>query len=332
MKFQGATLLVDGRPFLPLGIEWNGEPIPFLAARGFNTIWLDKPPMPEQTADAARVNAWFVCKPPKPEAIDEVGLGDSLDRVLAWNLGTPAGPQELDYFRRWADTVRDRDSAGRPIIIAPRGDWMPTSRHADVLLAEHPMGTRLSSADFVEWFATLPNLARPGTPLWASIPTQSGPRARQQVSLLTPDAHLKDAALDEFTMESLAMAAATNGCRGFVMRTDSPLHAADEATKRRAVIVETLNNELAMLAPWLTIGKRMGEATSTDAKASADLLQVERARLLMPIASTDPTTDTKSVAFIVPGIPVSNQAYLLSPALMQSLPSKRSRRRHARRI
>ena len=107
------------------------------------------------------------------------------------------------------------------------------------------------------------------------------------------------------------------------MRSDSPLHAADEATKRRAVIVETLNNELAMLAPWLTIGKRMGEATSTDAKASADLLQVERARLLMPIASTDPTAETKSVAFIVPGIPVSNQAYLLSPALMQSLPSKR---------
>ena len=53
VQFHGTTLIArrTGR-FLPLGIEWNNEPFAFLAARGFNTIWLDEPPTPEQSAEA----------------------------------------------------------------------------------------------------------------------------------------------------------------------------------------------------------------------------------------------------------------------------------------
>ena len=60
-RFQGTTWLVGERPFLLRGIEWNHEPFAFLAARGFNTICLDEPPTPEQSAEAARSGLWLIC-------------------------------------------------------------------------------------------------------------------------------------------------------------------------------------------------------------------------------------------------------------------------------
>ncbi len=329
IQFQGTMLTVAGRPFLPLGVEWNNETFAFLAARGFNTIWLDEPPTPEQSAEATRAGIWLICTPPPPDDIAEGGLGSALDRVLAWHLGSPAGPLELDYLRRWAGLVRSRDPlATRPIVVAPRGDWHPASQLADVLVADHSASSNLTSADFAEWLQGLPLLARPGTPLWASIPTQPGERVRKQMAALLPGLPQVPTAIDDAQLDVLVTVAATNGCRGFLFKSDSPLDAGDEISKRRAVLVEQLNDRLELVSPWLTIGKRVGEATSADSTATGIVLQVERARLLVPTSWGDDvgdaaSTPSKSVAFIVPGIPESNEAFLLSPAGLQTLPSKR---------
>ena len=177
--------MVGGRPFLLRGIEWNHEPFAFLAARGFNAVWLDEPPTREQSAEAARAGLWLIATPPAPEQLTSGGIDPALDRVLAWHLGSPAGPRDLEHTRRWADLVRGHDPlVARPILVTPRGDWLPTSRLADVLVADHAAAGTLSRADFSEWLQALPLLARPGTPFWAQIPTQPGPRTRQQISAL----------------------------------------------------------------------------------------------------------------------------------------------------
>jgi hypothetical protein len=324
-------LLVAGKPFFPLGVEWNHEPLEYLAARGCNTVWTDEPPTRELSDEAAKAGVWLICPPPASDAIAQHGLGDALERVLAWNLGSPAGPQELDYFRRWADLVRGRDPlAKRPIIVTPRGDWLPASRLADALVADHEATSRLSPEDFAEWFHDIVLLARPGTPFWASIPTQPGPRARRQAATLAGMKSTPQSVLDDEQIEWLVAAAATSGCRGIVFRSDTPLDATDDATKRRAVLLELFSRRLDLLNPWLTAGKPIGTATSTDSSATAIVLQVERARLLIPTSwnrgaekGRVPSSQGSSIAFIVPGIPQTNDAFLLSGTSLESLAAKR---------
>jgi hypothetical protein len=331
VQFQGTMLLVAAKPFFPLGVEWNHEPLEYLAARGCNTIWTDEPPTRELADEAAKAGVWLICRPPSPDEIAQRGLGDALERVLAWNLGSPAGPQELDYFRRWADEVRGQDPvARRPIVMTPRGDWLPASRLADALVADHQATSRLPPNDFAEWLHGVALLGRPGTPLWASIPTQPSQRTHRQVAALAGRKSASPSVLDDEQIEWLVTAAATSGCRGIVFRSDSPLDATDDATKRRAVLLEMLSSQLDLLSPWLTAGKPIGAATSTDSSATAIVLQVERARLLIPTSwkssaenSRASSKNASSVVFIVPGIPESNEAFRLSGASLETLSAKR---------
>ncbi len=321
--------MVGGRPFLMRGIEWNNEPFAFLAARGFNTIWMHDLPTPEQSADARRAGLWIICTPPAVDALSARGVDPALDRVLAWNLGSPAGPRELEFTRRWAELVRSRDPlVGRPIVMAPRGDWLPASRLADALVAAHPASVNLPPNDFAAWLQTLPLLARPGTPLWVNIPTQPGAQAKKQLASLSPGTVAGPPLVDELQIESLTDTAVSNGCRGFLFQSSSPLDAADEATQRRAMLLETLNDRLDALSPWLTVGKPIGDATSTDSTATGIVLQAESARLLVPTSSSATpsrakATSSRSLAFVVPGVPESNEAFLLSPVALTALESKR---------
>lgn len=331
-RFQGTTLMVGGRPFLLRAIEWNHEPFAYLAERGFNTVWLDEPATREQSAEAARAGLWLVCTPPSQNDITTIGIDAALDRVLAWHLGSTASPSELERMRSWADQLRNKDPiVGRPVIIAPRGDWLPASRIADALVADHPAAGSLSREDYCQWLASVPLVARPGTPLWASIPTQPGPRTRKQLAALAPGGKLPTTALDSRQIELLVESAATNGYRAFVFQSDSPLDASDELTQRRAVLLEKINDQLDSISPWLTIGKQIGDATSVDGTVEGIVLQAERARLLVITSRNDAATSGKTrganvpeqLVFIVAGIPASNEAYLLSPVGLQALESKR---------
>ena len=292
VQVQNTTLFVAGKPFLPRGIEWNGEPLAFLAERGFNTVWLDKPPTTDQTAEAQRADVWFICTPPRPDALAADGLGRSLDRVLAWSLGTP-GDRELDYFRGWAELVRQKDPAShRPILITPQSDWLPCSKIADVVFASRPDSGSLSAADYSQWLDERATLSRPGTSFWATIPTQPGRMAFAQIKALAPRSQLPPM-FDERQIESLARTAGMQGCRGFLFASTTPLNAGDDASRRRALSLESINRSLQLLEPWFTLGKKVGEVTSP--KASATILQVERARLLvLDAGSTSAETSTKS--------------------------------------
>jgi len=324
---QGAMVTVSGRAFFSRGIDWNDEPLAQLAARGFNTVWTDELPSPEDMAEAARINLWFVCPPPRPDAIAEDGLAMPLDRVLAWNLGRPETPHELDYFRRWAELVRQRDPLeGRVILIAPTSDWLPYSKVADVIVAEHAAAARLPTADFGQWLRTLPLLAQPGTPFWVSIPTEPGPAARRQAAGLLGRPKLS-AALDADRLEALVHTAAMAGIRGVRFRSNSSLDAGDDVDVRRALAVEAVNRQLQLIEPWLTGGKSIGQASAVDSTETATVLLVDRARLVIPSSWHAPSAAgaarTPPTSLIVPGVPESNGAYSLSPAGLRTLESKR---------
>ncbi|MCI0492759.1 MAG: hypothetical protein L0Z07_07465, partial [Planctomycetes bacterium] len=340
LRVQGEAIAVEGKAFLPRAIPWNGEPFKFLAERGFNAIQLASLPTSEQSVEATRNGLWFICAAPRPDSLMQSGLPANTERVLAWHLADEAGQSDPKYFQRWAELVREYDAANsRPVLIAPQAEWNAISKTADALLADQPLCLRMSGIEFDEWLAERRRLAQPGTPFWAAIPTQLGKTASAQAAALLGEPRLQPIA-DEQRVDSLVQIAATRGCRGFVFESDSSLSESDGATRRRAALLELVNNQLLLLEPWLVGGKAVGHVASSPVSpsqraTSAVVMHVDHARLLVPLSPESlphsgdwsATAAAQSVnerrVFVVPGIPDSHQVFLLSPAEFRRLEAKR---------
>lgn len=331
VRLHGSTLLVGGKPFVPRAVDWNGEPLEFLAARGFNVVLLPQPPTGEQTAEAHQRGLWLLCPPPRPDTLERDGLVEEPDRVLAWYLGAQATNDELEYVRRWLDVVRRHDpDPGRPVLVTPETDWLPLSKSVDALLVRHPWGSSVSAAEYARWLEQVPQWTRPGTPFWAQLGTQVGDATRQQAASLVSEPSL-DAGLDDGRLEELVQIACTLGSRGFVFQSSSPLNESDSVSRRRAAVLELVNRRLQLVEAWLASGKVVGEATCPDPATTAVVLQVERARLLVPLeraagrGAAPPAMPASPAdkAYVVPGVPESNRAYLLSLGGLRPLSSNR---------
>jgi hypothetical protein len=332
-RLQGGVLLVDERPFLPRVIQWQGESLEFLAARGFNAVGLPGPPDDEQIAEAQRHRLWFVCAAPRPETIVRDGLGRSGDRILAWQLDDEAVEADANYAVRWAELISERDAVvGRPVIVAPQSDWSKLSQVGDVAAARHPRVHQVSSAEYDRWLEGRWRFIRPGTPVWAILPTQFGRRAQQQAAELATTT-LVPPGIEAQQVQSLVRVACTRGVRGFIFQSESPLSASDPATRMRAAALELLNRRLQLIDPWLAAGKVVGWIDSTDRAWSGFVLHVDRARLLIPVPATAeggarPAADRSAsgrtgLEFLVPGVPESSQTYGLSPVSLRILPAQR---------
>jgi hypothetical protein len=333
VRLQGTTLVVDGRPFLPRVITWNGEPLQFLASCGFNVVQLKNPPTSEQSAEAQRCGIWFLCEPPHPDALARAKFGRSGDRVLAWIPRDDALEVDSNYAMRWAELVRERDSVfGRPLVFEPRTNWAAVSKASDIVIAQHARISALSGFEFKAWLTSCPARTQPGTPLWVALTTQCGDAVCRQVRALGSGASTT-AEIDESKLETLVQIACMHGIRGFVFHSTKSLSETDEPTRGRAAMLQLNNRRLQLIEPWLAGGKVFAEVTSSDGRYRGYLLHVDRARLLMPLPSeiATPPSDgntllkppTKEIVFTVPGVPETSQVFYLSSAAMRSLPSQR---------
>ncbi len=323
-RLQGDLLLVDGRPFVPRAIQWQGEPLQFLSERGFNVVFLDRPPSAEQSSDAKRHRLWFIARPPQPETLIRDGLGTLDDRVIAWHLDDDAIESDPNYARRWTELVRERDTVSdRPVIMAPHDLWESASKTADVVLAQRSQLNALSSAGYDRWLKSRALLIRPGTPIWAIFPTQLAPAVGRQISTLG-GVPVGAPNIETQQLQSLVQAASMRGIRGLVFQSDSPLNETDVATRIRASGLELINRRLQRLEPWLAAGNVIGRFPSAEPAWNGVVLHVDHARLLIPIAErTADKSATKDVAFVVPGVPESCHVFSLSPVALKTLPVQR---------
>ncbi|HEX3599395.1 MAG TPA: hypothetical protein VHU84_04595, partial [Lacipirellulaceae bacterium] len=331
VRLEGSMLLVDEKPFFPRAIQWNGEPLQFLAERGFNVIQLASPPTVEQIADAKKYSLWFLCVPPRPESIASSGVGSPDDRVLAWTLEDDAIAADPSYASRWADAIRDRDAVyGRPIVGSPDSNWGRSSKSIDVLLARNSRISRFSERDCEAWLDSRPQFARPGTPIWMSLSSQFSEPIRIQSNALT-HASGPAPAVDPEQLETLLQAAYFHGVRGVVFQSGSSLSESDASTRSRAAELERFNRRLQLMEPWLAGGKSVGRTASADAKYEGVVMYVDRARLLVPFVTPavnpesvkNPHTSTKETTFLVPGVSESSQAYFVTPVSMTVLSLQR---------
>jgi hypothetical protein len=295
----------------------------FLSERGFNVVWLDRPPTAEQIVEATRHALWFICLPPRADALARDGLGKPGDRVIAWYLEDEAIESDPNYARHWAELVRERDAvSARPIIMTPT-DWNAASKTADILLARRSRLGMISAADYDRWLVGRSLLARPGTPIWSSIPTQFDQAVGRQIAALSGVATAPPN-IDAVQIESLVQTACMRGVRGFVFDSHSSLSQSDAATRLRATTLELINRRLQMIEPWLAAGKVIGRISSADGAWTGVVLHVDRARLLIPVAEHAlPQSNATEAVFVVPGVPESCQVFELSPAALRTLPMQR---------
>lgn len=326
IRLVGSTLQVDGRMFLPRIVNWNGEPLQYLAERGFNVVRMDGVPTDEQSAKAERHKLWFLCRPPGPESLRDEGFGGATERVLAWYLDDEVARRDAAYLSRWAEVVRTQDRASsRPIVVAPLAQWEAMSKAADVLVVERPPAYRSTSREFQQWFEERRGLARPGTPLWVGIPTQYGTAVTRQLRALGDETE-SSPSLDDSLVESLVHVAAASGARGFVFQSYTSLSTEGPEAKHRSALLEQLNIELQLLEPWLSGGKVLGRLVASSSRSShesstAVLMQVDHARLLIP--DEFDRFMGESQGYTVPGIPNSNRILCFSPAGLQPLDGQR---------
>jgi len=336
VALSGSILHVDGKPLLPRMIRYQGEPLTLLKQLGFNVVWLsqplDKTPAGRQLAlEAAQVGLWFVCPPPPSIAAGDgaTTIGPLYARVLAWDMGRGLMAEQVDVVRRRAQQLRAADGSRRLLVCQPQSGLRSFSRHVDVVLLDRrPLGTSLELADYGVWVRQQPRLARPGTPIWTTVQTQPSAALVDQLKAIDPSRLPPRTVISE-QIRLLAYTAVAAGTRGLLFESESPLGAADPETRQRAMALELLNLELAMIEPWAAAGTFLARAETTQPAVHGAVLRTDRARLLLPIWAAPGAqyvpgqSAANRVGLVVPGVPDSSRVYRLSPGRLQPVGHQR---------
>ena len=318
VALQGSLLLAGGRPIMPRIIEHNGEPLEWLKTLGFNAVKLKSSPSAKELEEASRLNLWLVAPPPFSS---EERLGSQYASVLAWSLGTQLAEQDLEPTRQMASEIRAIDPRQqRPLVCGPLTSLSEYSRAAGILLLERPtLGTSFELGAHRAWLADRSRLVRPGTPFWASVPTDLPPPLREQVILMSQGAIGGDD-LDLAQMRLVTYSSLAAGAKGIVFTSQTPLHTDSNSGASRVELLKLLNYELLLLEPWGAAGGNAEAIDTGDPSLHASLLQTERSRLLL-ITRHMPAqqyvagpSDGRPLSIVVPGAPISDRAYQITLA------------------
>lgn len=356
VQLSGATLLVNGRPIMPRVVQYQGEPLQFLAHLGFNAIWLPQPAPAELLAEAEQTEMWIICPPPDAEQLsrrrDEID--GAYNRVLVWDMGRELFTEQLDATRRAAESVRHLSrNCPRPLVGQPECDLKQYSRYLDLLLlGRRPAGTSLELTDYGTWLRNRPLSARPGTPVWATVQTQFAPALCEQLRVLEPD-RAPPTVISSEQLRLLVYTAVISGSKGLLFESYSPLSANDAETQQRAAALEMINDELSVIEPWIAAGTLVSTvggappppafnipgrgalaalgigATTPPPEIVGAIFRVDRARLLLPIWSAAGAQFVpgqaagNNVALLVPDVPESSTCYELLPGSARPLKSPR---------
>ena len=338
IELSGPVLLVDGSPFFPRMIEYQGEPLAFLKGLGFNAVKLSSPPADALLEEALTTAIWLVCPPPRAAANEALGEFDGrYEPVLAWFLGQGLTAAELDPMRQWAAQIRQADRrVGRPLICDPMGELAQYSRipGMQILMAHRfLLGGSFELADYETWLRERPRLALPGLALWSTIQTQFSPELIEQMRLLS-DGQSPEPAAELEQLRLLVQAALAAGARGLAFASQSPLDAQDAATRMRAAALQLINLEQELVQPWVAASTASTGVSGLDESGSnpgvaGAALQAGRSRLLLPYwtgTGAQYVTDQAAgndIAFVVPGVPEANSAYEITAGGLRPLGRRR---------
>ncbi|MGQ9574473.1 MAG: hypothetical protein ACUVUC_04080 [Thermoguttaceae bacterium] len=337
IRLSGSVVTVDGRPFFARIIQYQGEPLSLLKQLGFNAVWAPAAPPIQLLQEAQDLGLWVICPPPAlpgplPDGAQAppAPFGPQFDSVLAWDLGSSLGSQQLPQVRRLAELLRaaDQSQPPRPLVCRPDRALWAYSRCVPILLVGRPVfGSSLELDQYGDWLRQRRRLALPGTVMWTAVQTQpAGGLRLQWAAFQKPDGPL---ALPAEQIRLAVHTALGAGARGILFESYSRLDAPDPDTQARALSLELVNLQLQLIEPWGAAGVPVDLVPGSQQGTAGAVLQAERARLLLPIWSTAGSQyvpgqlAARGVSLLVPGVPEASEAYQILPGGLPPVVHKR---------
>ncbi len=329
ISLKGSVLTVAGRPLLVRAIDGNGEPFAWLKARGFNAVRLPTPATAEQLREAEECGMWLIVPPPTNQS--PVEYGSALKRILAWDLGSQLGAEQVESTRRLAQQLQSVPKEDRGIMIClPREETWQYSRIADLLVLEPPgPNSSLPLRSYGQWYLQRLRLARMGSHFWASIRTELSPAiARQQTLMGAPN--VEPLSLEPEQIRLQVYHAIASGARGLLFRSSSRLDGTDRLTDLRVKTLQRVNQELRIVEPWAATGEHESELETGDSSVRVSVLKTDRSRLLLVIRQMENQQyvvgpiDEHSVSFEVPNVPDTDEVYQVGEDGLRRITQQRS--------
>jgi hypothetical protein len=336
------VLEVGGLPFFPRSLDHSGEPLAAVAALGFNCVRLAEPASGELLSEARQAGLWVICPPPAIPDVD-VRDPDSLpalrnwDRVLMWDMGSGLSEADIDPLAEQARRVRACDlRASRPLIASADSGLRNVSRHVDMIVARRTvLGTSLELIDYLTWLRERPRLARPGTPLLATLSTEIEPQTARQAAALA-GVGSRGLAVDPESLSLAALSAVAAGTRGILFSSSRRIDGDDHETRLRAAAAREMNLRLAILEPWAAAGRFAATAQSSSPEVQAVVMEAARARMVVAWRCVQGAqicprryegalpNDNAAITLLVPGVPEAHQAWEVGPGGLRPLKQRRA--------
>lgn len=301
---------IDGELFFPRVWRSRGEPMQFLAERGVNTVWLERPPTPQDLANAAHNRLRIICPP--PDTADTAAW----DCVLAWAIPGEQDSRTLDAgLVEVARTKRMGPRNDRPVLAHVTDSAGAWSRVVDGLLIDAPRGTRLGDAGSAD--NSLQGVP-PGTPVLSVVRLDADPRVVQQLDALLGEG-VTMPWLPPADLATAADAAIRSKAVGLAFRADERLDEPDDATRAAAGWIEAMNRRLRLIEPWLS-----GPRSSHPIESHPGATLANRAGVRLALAPMIQSADSEeSATLLLPGVDETAGVYRLTPSGVTPWPSDR---------
>ncbi len=304
---------------------------------GFHAALVDWPLDLERIEDLVTAGLWL--HPVFPtEAGGQVGEPARLQRlaelfplresVLLWSLGMNIGPGQTNRLAAAADLV-GRVSPRRPVGADLATEPRSASRRLSwISIHRSPIGSGLDLSCYRDWLAGMRYLALPGTFAMTWIDAGSRP-----VPAL---GGYYDAGPTPAQLRLMTYAALAAGMRAVGYWSDESL-GRTQAGKERLLELGRLNLELELLGPYLSKCS-WSEVVRTTPKVGGVpvpggirvvLLRCDRSLLVLPIWFGQQSQYVpgqlagSNVEVVVPGVPETAQAWLVTPCQVRMLPRRR---------
>ncbi|MBA62027.1 MAG: hypothetical protein CMJ76_06635 [Planctomycetaceae bacterium] len=320
IEIQESVLLVNGFPYMPKVIEHNGEPLELLQSLGFNTAALKQFPTIQQLETARRIGLKLIAP---PNLSNELTASANLSPLLCWNLGNYIRTDDLlDIKNQTSHLNRLPVIHQRPTIGTIQSGFQDISRYTDICqLSWQPLFSGLNIKHSTQQLLQAIGELRRGRNVWVKVPSQIPETVlRQQHALVRsqPEQLSQKRLSTIVSYDQLSMIvnrALAAGARGIQIQSLSRLDQTDEDTLQRRRILERVNNELDIIAPWIAGGTTTGQVKVNRNDITVYMTQTNRARLLWVFSNSEDQqivslpVNKQVIEFNVPGVPVTYRPY-----------------------